>query len=206
MRKLRLFGVAVVAVLAVSAMAASAASAKEWLLNGAAIATATASVTEGELLLVDMASNTEILCSGKFIGTVGPGAKDEITLVEDLKGDDPELDCEWIKVAPCELVAAKELVIVEPVNLPWKTEILLEPTPVDDLLNAGYQVSCKVLGITLKNKCVGTGVADLENLATDVAGKFLEAVKQGECSADKGEALLIGEGLTSVAGSTLQIS
>src|SRR6202044_1373700 len=117
---MRRFHAAWLLILATGALSATAATsamaAAEWLLNGSSIASATAAKTTGELLLEDMGTKTDVLCSATLEGTVGPGATDEITKIVDLESKNP-LNCTIQEKGACE-EANGSLILVTPVNLP----------------------------------------------------------------------------------------
>jgi hypothetical protein len=217
MRKVQLLMLTALAVLAFSVISTSAALAKEWLLSGAAIAVKTASKTESELLLEDMKSTPaviDILCSVIFIGTVGPGAADEVTLVEGLSTEDNVIDC--VAHELCE----NNLATVTAVNLPWSSAIILMANgEILDIYTGtggepGYEAVCKTILGTFADECLaeGTGAqAVLKNEATDVFGEFSEneaITPPGKCSnGGVKEGLVVGGGLTiATGGGTLSIS
>jgi hypothetical protein len=185
MKKLQIVGLALVAIFAFSALVASAASATQWLAKGAAIATAQATTTEGEILIEDMGafSKPQILCSGLFVGTVGPGTADKINMIEDLEvpaklaesGVKAIMNCTFEAKGACEGTLAE----VEPVNLPWTTELALSGTTFVDKItstNAGYKVICKTILGTLEDTCTGpTGSEVTNGTACEVLGSFVES-------------------------------
>lgn len=87
MKKIHALGLTLLAVFAFSVVAAATASAEttlQFLAAGAAIATALASKTTGELTLGStngggLGIKVKVLCSGILTGTVGPGAADTVT-------------------------------------------------------------------------------------------------------------------------------
>jgi hypothetical protein len=209
MKKIHVIMLSLVAVFAFSAFASSAFAADEWLANGAAISTALTANTEGELLLEDTSLGLDVNCSGKFEGTVGPGAADEITKVVDLEGKNP-LHC---SAASCE----GGLATVTPVHLPWKTKVVLSGEKFLDELGPGtggepgYKVSgCKILGIETTDECTGKTDSELTNGTGDVNGTFSEneaITPRGNCTfGGEKKGLVVGTGLTSVSGVTLSVS
>ena len=105
MKKIQIV-LALVATFAFAAISASSASAEttllaKWLINGAEVTVSTATISEGELLLEDMGTGTDILCSGKFVGTVSGDGGDDITLIEDLEGKDNVLNCNFTAKGTC---------------------------------------------------------------------------------------------------------
>jgi hypothetical protein len=210
MKRITVMGLTLIAAMAIGSMVASAASAETiWLAAGALLAAAAASNTEGELELKE-STGTNFLCSGHFVGSVGPDAEDEITAVEDLVKTVGGLDCVVTAHGPCE-EANGALQLVVPLNLPWKTKLELVGTETRDVLSnatnsLGYLVECKVFGFTVDVKCTGSVYSVESNGATDVIGKFSAVGTEVGCS-DGGKGTLVGEGLTSLAsGSALQVS
>jgi hypothetical protein len=174
MRKFRLLGFLLVAVCAFSAVVTASAFAltfalANWLENGNIINAEKLSDIEGELLFVDLEDGVEFLCSGIFDGSVGANGTDEITEVLTLGGVRvPELDepgatggitCTTIKTC----IANK--VEVWPINLPYKTELMLDTedglfydltTANNSGLWPGYFLLCEVIpGIDSTELCLG---------------------------------------------------
>lgn len=201
MKKLHVALMALVAVMALGAIAASTAfAADEWLIDEAPVSAETALgriMTEGELLLVDTTNHAAVLCSGIAEGTVGPGAKDLVDEIRNLAGAVVEtLDCPRdteVVGNPCESSTPEILVL--PLNLPWKSEVLLnaEGMFVDDVTGTGgepgYEVqNCLVFGLPVKNACTGNAEVLLENmpLENDVLGIYEKVT--GKCTnGDKSE-------------------
>ena len=230
MKKIQIVWLALFAVFAFSAVAASSAFAEDtqWLWEGAKIAAELAVDTEGELLLEDSGASVkiDILCNGLFGGVVGgllgvaDPLLDEVNDIEDLHMNlDSQLDCE------AETSCAEKLANVTAVNLPWKTELLLETHNgvsefMDDFtsdngvagVKPGYTVDCIVLGVLVEDTCTGEPKALLENVTGGVLGTFDENAEinpPGECTLSSGlkEGLVIGTGLTvHTGGGTLAVS
>jgi len=196
MRKIQLFGIALVALCAfssftaVSAFAALEFEPAQWLKNGAPITTTESTNTEGELLFLNLLNGAEILCSGLFVGTVGANGVDEITEVFALGATSPtiELDKEGENGIKCEALKTCEKPSPEdteiwPVNLPFKTQLDLdkqEPTLFFDLaigngLGAGkelpaYLILCLVFLVNVEELCeaVAGTFGEVSNAMTDV--------------------------------------
>ena len=235
MKKIQIVWLALFAAFAFSAVAASSAFAEDtqWLWEGNNITSELAVDTAGELLLEDMGASVkiDILCSGLFGGVVGgllgiaDPLLDEVNDVEDLVGhltsvtQTEPLDCE------AETSCAEKLALVTPVNLPWKTELLLETHGgvsefIDDFTSdngvagakPGYKVDCTVLGVLLEDTCTGEPKALLENETGGVLGTFDENGEinpPGDCTLSEGlhEGLIVGTGLTThTGGGTLSVS
>jgi hypothetical protein len=140
MKKIQLLGIALVAVCAFSALVTASAFAltfalAEWLEGGVAVAATKNVVAEGELLFSNLENGANFLCSGEFDGNVRPNGADEVTQVLDLTLKAiPELDpgvattglkC-GVDTAGEGFVGCKAGTEVWPLNLPWKSELMLD--------------------------------------------------------------------------------
>ena len=192
MKKTQLVGLVLVAVCAFGALTAASAfgltfTLAEWLDNAKTLTALTSAVIEGELLFENLLNLARLLCSGIFIGSVGPNGEDEVTELQSLgKVPIPVLDEELAKeglkctgLNNCEAADAE----VWPVNLPWLTELMLdseEPPLFFDLvignvvggvtLFPGYLILCLFLGVDLMELCevVAESFGEVSNGATDV--------------------------------------
>jgi hypothetical protein len=210
MSKLRVLLFALFAVCAFSVIAAtSSLAADEWLVEGKPITAgegALPSETVGEVELLQYNGTgatatvlTTVLCSGIFIGTIGPGPADTVTSLQNLAKEaisttplvELALFCDVTTKAgaltDCEVGTGNALVWAE--NLPWVTEIkLMEGVPEEEefldlfLTEPGHTpawyVECKsLLGVTGNDLCEGEVTADLLNEAggtpASVLGTFL---------------------------------
>jgi hypothetical protein len=202
MAKIKTVMLASVAVLGLSAVAASGASAHEWLtLAGLKVTSATNATTTGTLEwrnvkipALEGGGEIVVLCMGQFLGTVGPGAVDSVTLVENLSaGEQDKLKCE-ISKSTNSICKVGTLVIVTPLGLPWKTELVLEGTTILDKTTAttvGYEVNCN--GIA--NKCTNT--EELSRLKANVAaGAEFEFFSSRKATCTFGEGFLNGTDTT----------
>jgi len=197
MKKIQVLALALFSVFALSAIAVASASAETtvWLVDGKAIVNPVAVEVAGSVLLADLKTplgEAAILCSGLFIGTVGPGAADEITGVLNLNseltsnGVLTELglesaDCVNERECPSPLVWAE--------NLPWLTILsLMEGGLILDLFfkEAGkqpaFEVDCSTIIGLIEDLCEGETSVDLENMPTegDVLGSFNQAELEAE--------------------------
>lgn len=220
MRKLYTLGIAFAAVFAFSVVAATTASAKEWLWNGEPVTELLGAVTEGELLLEDTKASirVDVLCSGKFVGSVGPNGEDEITLVESLTGEDEKFDCVAHEICNSGLAT----VTVLHIKLGWHSQIeLMANGEILDVLSGntegepGYKVECATFFGTFSDSCVAEKTTHeqtvLTNGPTDVLGEFSETASitpLGECTMGGKEAgAVVGTGLTfTPEGGTLSVS
>jgi hypothetical protein len=184
MRKFKILGV-FVAVLAFSALAVASAGATQWLSGGEPITKAISAPSHGTIILVHEKGSlgkAKIRCSGLFLGTVGPGAEDSITLAESLTG---EKDL----IGNCETIEGFCFgAVIHPVGLPWDTKLLLVGSPVktvDDILNAGYIVLCS-FGVQVE--CTGTSQTEFKGNDSDGA-LFAQLGKAGgiQACSDGGE-------------------
>lgn len=221
MRKIQIFGIALVAMCAFSALIGTQAFAvltfelAQWLANGALIAEPLLSDAVGGLLFEDLLTSASFLCSGLLEGTVGPDSEDEITMVYDLSGRlIEELDeatatnglvCENIK-----LCSKSE---VWPVKLPWLTEVELDVETglfYELTFGAQYNVLCEVLGMDKVELCValeGTS-GELLNVAGGVEAMGV-AEPESTCNGEANMGLLeadAGNLITLTNGEPLTVS
>jgi hypothetical protein len=219
MRKIHLLGVAMFAMFAFSAIVVSQAFALEsvWLDSGVRAVLVPVD-SEGELLLENNKTGTQILCSGLNEGIVGGfGAEnnsklDETAVIKGLAGEKP-IKCtfEAEKFGPsCEHVQDPT---AEALGLPWKTELLLEGTIfLDDIIGtlaggaAGWLVTCLIFGATASEECtVVGGSADIDNETGGVLALFSPlfsknanctnflGVKETEVGVVEGEILILAK-------------
>jgi hypothetical protein len=190
MRKVHLFGLALVAMLAFSAFAAVSASAEitllaEWLINGVGVVTLTSIETKGSLELEDTGTAfgaASALCpdtgEGAFDGTVGPNGEDEITEVltaagvavgTDVGGTLTGTGMRCLGVKICAAEADAEVFIA---NLPWHTLLfLMESGAMLDRIfgsgagkEPGYELVCLVGGLVITDLCEGPTSSTMENM------------------------------------------
>ncbi len=192
MKKIHILSVAVV-MLAVGTVGVVSASAAEWLAEGKGITAALAMTTVGEFTIgstngLKLGIKSAVLCSGSLIGTVGPGAADQVAEVLSLAGVKVTL------AAPltCTEVETCTTSEVAPVNLPWLTTLL---DATHDLLvdsvsgEPGWEIVCKTSLGTVEETCTTlTQTITLENDATekDVLGAFFKEVN-GSCTIGGGD-------------------
>jgi len=195
MRKIYVFVVAALAVLMFGIVAASASAATlMWLEGGLKMIAASASETTGEILLRNtngggIGVNIEILCSGSFDGSVGPGAEDIITEVLDLSKKQVTLSSMLACTAENSNCISP---LVAPINLPWLSVLELmgsdaAPLFLDLLIpgngsvgifgNPGWDMDCITIIGLVEEECAGEVGANLENIPAenDVLGTFSEA-------------------------------
>jgi hypothetical protein len=204
MNKFKMLFAASFAVLAVGAIVASAAFATEgeWLVEGVSISIALRAESEGEILLINYATANnlaevlvEILCSGIFVGHVGPGTAGDVTEVLTLAQGAVGSDNSTLTGSPvlCDVTGSKgsvtdcevgnALAELWPANLPWKTTNELM-AGADTLTvfsgngagEPGYEVECIVFGIKVANLCTspaGATTTLIENFATGAPASVL---------------------------------
>jgi len=222
MKKFHILGVALVAMLASAILVSSALASQEalWLIKGADVTANTAATIGGELLLEDMkppiGEAVDVLCSGTFVGTIGANGVDSVTLVEGLKGEDNKIICTYTKKGACEGTE----VTVTAVNLPWSSELMLVSEKFVDLQKGtggepGYEVECKTIIGTLKDKCVAESAkeigAEVTNGTEGAVAAFLESNSEvtppGECSlGGKEQGLVAGSGVVKTATGEVTVS
>ncbi|MGN6372398.1 MAG: hypothetical protein ACTHM1_05340 [Solirubrobacteraceae bacterium] len=207
MRNVKVLCAAFLAVLAFGAVSAAGANASEWLESGAKMGAAGAATTSGSWTLVGKSFfgfvTTEVTCTGALLGTVGTGAKDEVTLVEDNKGhkggNGTKLECVVSSVNPggCK---AGETAVVEPTHMPWPSTLTKGTKfPTDTFTGTGgepgFTVSCN--GHT--NTCVGKVVSqELKNNANGTVSGEVSKSKSESCTEGGSSAEVNASGTTSL--------
>jgi hypothetical protein len=227
MKKIHIFGAAFFAVLAFGVVsAANSVAAPKWLLNGAAITSPQHALTEGKWLLLGLANPegktiTHIACSGVLLGTVGPGATDEVTKVYGLGGvTETNINCEVLhgELGSC---TGALLALIEAENLPWKTELLLVAGTMElvDHFTAGpngepaFLLRCTgPFGVAVRALCLALSILTdaLQNRTTGVFGQILNALSFSCPLQDPVNVGLVShiyaEGLTKTLTGTLSVS
>ena len=214
MKRIHVVGLALCTVFACSAFAASSAFAgTEWLLSGEPLAAQTSNESEGELLLCDDKGGIAgeavcIHCSGLDVGFVGPTNLDEITDITNLAGTSLDItDC--TNDENCTTVD-----LVEPLNFPWKTELVLMTNGeiLDLLIGFSYEIICLVLGVEVKDACQFEDYElGVENMAAEKDVLLLFSATElgvgNSCTrGGSNQQLLIGEMLTFSLTSGLELS
>ncbi len=241
MKKFQLLGVAVVAMLAVGVFSAASASAAvttllaEWLVNGTAVTEAQSFNVEtvGTLLLED--NNTplgasDIICSGKLLGTIGFDGLDVVSEVLDLTGKSISKTGLAGEALVCEEVSVCEESLVWAVNLPWNTllKLIEDGTEVffgdyvESSTGAGWEVECMKTILKPVDECTAKeGVTKLSLDGPLLLGGFFEAftelvgLKLATCTlggaesgivetAASGEVLLEGGGTLSASSESVE--
>lgn len=229
MKKLNLIWLVMLVVFAFGMITASAAVAEsQWLWEKEPVTVKLSAETEGEILFKEDGTSTTFLCSVTFVGSVGPGAADEILEITNLSlvkesttnlagSNVPALSCVIVEKGLCS-EANGTLIWVIPFNFPWATKIVLdEGTFVDQFpLNASYEFSCNTFIGKQSDVCSGGASpvgADLTNEIGGVLGEFLEnelTNPGGSCTlGGAGTWLMVSEGPALTfhpAGGTLEVS
>jgi hypothetical protein len=214
MRKVHILGLAMFAVLAFSVVSTAVASAETalWLANGNEITAPILAETAGELLLenvIPLIGTIDILCSGIFDGFVSSEGKDEVTEVLNLSGvAEKPLNCTVHSSTNSSLCAENELANVEPINLPWLSQLELstEAAFTDDLGSGsklpGYKVEC----VTTKSKNTCEGL--IFGTSTNNTGGVLQVSLLEEAkTCELGKGFSEGEGeVTISSGGPLSVS
>jgi hypothetical protein len=158
--------------------------------------------------------STDILCSGKFVGTLGPSGEGSIELLEDLEGKNNSFHCIITAKGACEEENGT-LVTYIPVNLPWATLLILMENGefLNEIFSSGAGspgtlYECKALGIKVDDTCTGAPQTQEKNITGDVEGIFNEneAINPAvNCTiGGTGAGLVVGTGhSTSPAGLTV---
>lgn len=236
MRKIQLLALALVSVLALSALAVADAFAEQskFLIDGNAIATTTAALTEGELLLADLAvplaGTVAVLCSGMFVGEILAGGEDYlITGVTNLSGTPLTGLIGAGQVGDACTVETGTIfcgstATVYPENLPWLIETLpLMAAGPEEFLFHLTEDTEEPKGLPAWEVVCASGAEDLceglldgigTNVAGGVQGVFTEAEEEtlsqlGHCTqsgSNSGGVETEGPNVTSVTGKTLSIS
>ena len=219
MRKVQMICAVCLALSAFGVGLTVSASAAQWLLNGAAITAAQHSITEGKWLLLMLAlagfAKTHIICNGVLLGTVGPGAKDEVKKVYGLRGESEIIiDC---TVLSTELGACSgsSLALVDAEHLPWATQ-MLEPKSgefVDHFTSSGsglpaFRLECTLAnGTPLIELCEGELLTDAitNDIGGGSSGKMLNQLS-AKCNTAGTVAHTDSEGLTNTLSGTLSVS
>jgi hypothetical protein len=220
MKKINVFGLALVAMLVFSAFAAMSASAEvtllaSWLIDGAEVLTLTSVETTGEIELVNQnfLGTVKVLCSRSWDGSVGPNGEGEITEELDLSNvaaSSTPLTGNFIDCTGDSICSG--LVEVWPEDLPWLSNLFLmeDGTILDHLFsgtpagtNRSFDVHC--ISPSIDNLCEGLATTLMTNGVGDVIGKFILGSEVIVCTLGTGE--LTGEELTTTLnGKVLAVS
>jgi hypothetical protein len=196
MRKLHVLGAVLAALFALGVLTASSASAvtfllAEWLVNGIGTTNTQLVETEGESEFTEnlgILGVIRILCSGIFVGSIGPNGADEITELLELGTGLARITNELVETSglTCTNIEKCTSPLVWADKLPWLTlaELMVDGTEefFVDLLtssgagNPGYHIFC--MGSGLGDLCtVVEGVTKLTNEPEfgDVHSEFLES-------------------------------
>jgi|ERR1700722_18997639 len=186
-----------------AATSASAMAASEWLLNGAAIATAMAVNSKGSLKFADskgglFGEKLELECEATDKGTVGPGTSDHISQFTTAK-------CTTLTG----ICGAPEF--VDALHLGWDTTLALVGTEWRDKIEnggtgiPGWEIVCDGF---VEDECTGETSTELDNTPGGVNGLFNAKSAKFNCTrGGTGAGTEVGNDLTeSPAGETLSVS
>jgi hypothetical protein len=185
----------------------------EWLKNGTPVTTELAVETSGEILLADTNTpfgSAALLCSGIFVGTVGPNGADLITKVLSLAGVEiTELVGSGLACSGETLCSSGEVWIL---GLPWDTLLILmeDGSFLDLILGAIYHSLCSAV-FSFEDECTAAETGfKVENGVSDVLSSTLEAASPNATCTQGGAGSGVNQSegsLTSlVNGETLQVS
>jgi hypothetical protein len=216
MKKIHVLGLALLTIFLFSSAitTASAFAEDEFLFNAEAISGTEESLpteTGGEILIEDMATGLDRLCSFVIDGYVGPGGHTLITKILNLLKEEELLPGTTIPSVSCldhseggvKCVPGAELMETDILNLPLLGRIVLVEGAFVDLIESGgtgkltYITLCVELGLEVEVICEAEPGATLTNETSGVLVRFEENETMnppGSCS-DSGKLLIIGEGL-----------
>ncbi len=164
MKTLKTFGVALAAMLMLGAVSASVAAAYEWQLSGVPITEAKAVSWTSTVTFENEAEGYTYRCAIAHKGTVGPGAKSEITSITNTSGE-KAISCELLhKSVDCE-----SAVEIEAVGLPWASELSVGDSELRNTLTSHekeWKVKCK--GSEPTNWCAVSPSMGMHNIGTGV--------------------------------------
>ncbi len=197
MRKIQPLSVALVAVFAVGMFSAASASAAvttllaEWLVNGTAVTEAQSfnSETVGTLLFEDTKTPlgaSDIICSYKFLGTIGFDGLDVISEILTLTGLAISKVGLSGEALACETVSVCEEALIWVINLPWNTLLVLIEDGTEKFFadyiensgagNPGWEVECMKTILKPVDECTtAQGVTKLSLDGPLLLGGFSEA-------------------------------
>jgi len=191
MKRINVLGITFLAIFAFGVLTASASAVTflkaQWLFNGAAVTGTLLTESAGELELINsnggkLGVAVKVLCSGIFIGTVGPEGLDWTSEV---------LNLEKVATSLTELSGTQNLKCIDTANcenpqvwpdgFPGESEAVLmvdgtEEFFVDLLFNAGWYIECTILGSKIAELCEASNTAvELKNETSGVDSNFSDA-------------------------------
>lgn len=206
MKIIKRLGLALVAVLALSAFTASIAGAYEWQISGGALTKPAEVSGTSTITFKNLAEGYAFRCAIVDKGTVGPGAKGEITSIASSGG---------AKSIPCELTSSsvdcESAMEIEAVGLPWTTELAGVNGDLRNKLTAAHEwkVKCKEAGgVARSNLCGVPGSTGPHNLTTSVEEIYdSSSPTHTSCFDDSaGEFVAEGAEILSTTAGALQVS
>jgi hypothetical protein len=203
MKTIKTFGVALVAMLTLGVVSTSVAAAYEWQLNGKAITEATAVSWTSTITFENALEEYKYRCTMAYKGTVGPGAKSEITSITSTGGA-KVISCESLQKS----VDCESAVEIEAVGLPWASEVGKSDGEVRNTLTnheKEWKIKCK--GSVPTNWCA---VSPSTGVHTDSVGveTIYDSNSPGTACFENGGTSLYtrGSGVPKPASGTLSIS
>ena len=167
--------ITLVGMLALWGVAPALAGARSWHLNGAPITGSVATGWKGTLKFNDTpepVGPVAVECEDTAEGSVGPGGVGEVTKWSASK-------CAILK--GCEAAGGAS---VEPVHLPWRSELVVVGGSLRNNLvssgkgTPGYKLKCRVLGgIHMTEECTGTLSTAVTNNSSGVTAAFSPSEK-----------------------------
>jgi len=208
------------ALFAFSAFSASSASAAltfekaHFLINGNEAPAGTPVDALGELLFESVLAGASFVCSGLFLGTVGPGGEGSITKVFNLA----EVEVKELPAAgiACTNEKTCETAVANPdeiVTAGWKViaEKDIETGKFYVLIAGKYEFTCTVIGIKIEELCeppaAGSIGGEVIALATDIeAGEMTEPLATCNSNAEEGALVNLKGNLISSTAGNLSVS
>ena len=152
----------------------------DWELNSKVVTSPTTATGEGTVVIGHALGATE--CTVKEEGTVGSSGMGEVSKVTGSKGESV-LACH---ATPGSSWCSSKTMLVEPVNLPWKTELVDEPVKNEAGEVVRYEVRERFFGASEKEPgwkvkcegessaetCVGEHSGNVENVTAGVPVEF----------------------------------
>ena len=203
MKTIKTFGVALVAMLMLGAVSASGAVAYEWQFNGSAITEAKSVSWTSTIKFENEAEHYTLHCAIVHKGTVGPGAKSEITSITSTGG---------AQAIPCELspssTACESGAEIEALGLPWTSELGKTGSEVRNALTKSekdeWKIKCK--GSVPTNWCAVSPSTAVYNVNAGVE-EIYEETRGTKCFETGGTSLYTsGREVPIASGGTLSIA
>jgi hypothetical protein len=204
MKITKTLGVTLVAVLALGALSASAAGAYEWQIGGRAIVSPAAVSWTSTIKFENNREGYAFSCTIAHKGTVGAGAKGEITSITSSGG---------AKAIPCTLTRSssdcESAMEIEAQGLPWSTELAAVGDEARNKITGSHEwkVRCKGILGAITNSCGVSPSLGSHNITTGVEQINDVNSPSTACSLDGGDPFITrGSESLSSTFETLSIS